>query len=352
MSFFDYGNTRLKVRISELLSKADLFKIAEALSLERMLSLLIHTTYRESIKEALTTRGGLECIIAALQIEGRKIRDQYHNFYEEKIGKLVHLLFFHYDLSLVKAIIRNILVVGQGNKVNHSYPAIISFSDTVLSQLEKVRGIDDLANLLVFTHLPFSQILNDWKKKGQRVELFQLEIALEKHLFNFLINLHEHDADAILLCESEKIIADRNNLFNIYSSFYKNIPASVGDKDKEQYSFIGPGFLSKHALIEMATNPDAETIISVLQNSRYRSIFSGMDLKNGDQDFPARLEEGFRKYYLRWASYLPNKDPLGLGVPLGYLVMKEHEMRNLRWIAHSLSFGINQADTKENLEII
>jgi vacuolar-type H+-ATPase subunit C/Vma6 len=34
------------------------------------------------------------------------------------------------------------------------------------------------------------------------------------------------------------------------------------------------------------------------------------------------------------------KDPLGIGVVLGYLALKLNEIRNLRWIAHGINSGL------------
>jgi vacuolar-type H+-ATPase subunit C/Vma6 len=44
--------------------------------------------------------------------------------------------------------------------------------------------------------------------------------------------------------------------------------------------------------------------------------------------------------------------PLGIGVPLGYAVMKQSEIRNLRWIAKGIQSSFAPEYIKDNLEHI
>jgi vacuolar-type H+-ATPase subunit C/Vma6 len=46
------------------------------------------------------------------------------------------------------------------------------------------------------------------------------------------------------------------------------------------------------------------------------------------------------------------KDPLGIGVLLGYLALKLNEISNLRWIAHAIHARVNVGQIHEGLEVI
>jgi vacuolar-type H+-ATPase subunit C/Vma6 len=46
---------------------------------------------------------------------------------------------------------------------------------------------------------------------------------------------------------------------------------------------------------------------------------------------------------LNWMSQWITKDPLGIGVFLGYLALKVNEVANLHWIARGISLGFGPA---------
>jgi vacuolar-type H+-ATPase subunit C/Vma6 len=47
-----------------------------------------------------------------------------------------------------------------------------------------------------------------------------------------------------------------------------------------------------------------------------------------------------------------SKDPLGIGVLMGYLALKENEVSNIRWIAYGISMEMSPAAIQAELEYI
>ena len=47
---------------------------------------------------------------------------------------------------------------------------------------------------------------------------------------------------------------------------------------------------------------------------------------------------------MKWSVEQIAKDPLGIGVLLGYRSLKVNEIKNIRWIAHGTNLGL-KADT-------
>jgi vacuolar-type H+-ATPase subunit C/Vma6 len=64
------------------------------------------------------------------------------------------------------------------------------------------------------------------------------------------------------------------------------------------------------------------------------------------------FEEKLRKLLLERASRYPFDDPIGIGVPIGYMVRKQNEMQNLWWIAKGIQLGFDSVDIIEHLEIL
>jgi len=46
---------------------------------------------------------------------------------------------------------------------------------------------------------------------------------------------------------------------------------------------------------------------------------------------------------------LIRKDPLGIGVPLGFIALKINEIANLRWVARGVQVGLSPLEIKSEI---
>mgnify|MGYP001559071884 CR=1 FL=1 len=71
MSDFDYGNARLRAMKSRLLSRRTLESLAEAASVQGLITALTNTAYREAVEAALARStvelAGMDCLAEALR---------------------------------------------------------------------------------------------------------------------------------------------------------------------------------------------------------------------------------------------------------------------------------------------
>ena len=89
MSTFDYGNTRLRARISHLLSKEMLEELTRVENIDGFLSLLIKTTYKPSIEKALTYSAGIRTVHIFLEHESEKLLADYcYKFVEHYMNSI------------------------------------------------------------------------------------------------------------------------------------------------------------------------------------------------------------------------------------------------------------------------
>jgi vacuolar-type H+-ATPase subunit C/Vma6 len=64
------------------------------------------------------------------------------------------------------------------------------------------------------------------------------------------------------------------------------------------------------------------------------------------------LEKRFQHFQKQWLVSQIAKDPLGIGVLLGFLALKENEVSNIRWISNGISMDLNPDVIRADLEII
>jgi vacuolar-type H+-ATPase subunit C/Vma6 len=64
------------------------------------------------------------------------------------------------------------------------------------------------------------------------------------------------------------------------------------------------------------------------------------------------IERKLRHVRLVQLAAMIGRDPLGIGVTLGYIALKVNEIGNLRWIAHGINLGLAPDAIKADLEIL
>jgi vacuolar-type H+-ATPase subunit C/Vma6 len=63
------------------------------------------------------------------------------------------------------------------------------------------------------------------------------------------------------------------------------------------------------------------------------------------------FERHLKRQRLKWMSGAMVKDPLGIGVPTGYLALKVNEVNNLGWIAQGIHMGLKAENIRTELEV-
>jgi vacuolar-type H+-ATPase subunit C/Vma6 len=116
--------------------------------------------------------------------------------------------------------------------------------------------------------------------------------------------------------------------------------------------FVGPGRLP-FALLGRAANQDTVVAaVEVLSGTPYepplRSGLEAYTLSNRLSSF----EKHLKRHRLDWLRGLIPRDPLGIGVLLGYLALKVNETSNIRWIAHAVNLGLKPDTILMELELI
>jgi vacuolar-type H+-ATPase subunit C/Vma6 len=64
------------------------------------------------------------------------------------------------------------------------------------------------------------------------------------------------------------------------------------------------------------------------------------------------IERQLKRYRLEWLAAQITKDPLGIGVVLGYVALKVNEVGNIRWIAHGINLGLKADTIQAELETV
>src|SRR5574341_1543217 len=180
MADYDYGNARLRVMKSRLLSTHDLEGLAEAGSLEGLIAALTKTVYEKSVEAALTRATGMQCIDEALRNDLVNSVGKIAGFYKESAGKMVSILLRTYDIHNLKVILRGLSKnVPAGDMLFLLLP-IGELDTNVLRDLTQLNNPRAAIDLLASMGLSFTTPLLNVRAEIPGAETFEMELALDK----------------------------------------------------------------------------------------------------------------------------------------------------------------------------
>lgn len=350
MALYDYGNTRLRARLSELLPIDHLESFAGLYSIDSLISALTKTPYKESIEEALTYAHGYECVNQAMKIASAKIYDDLMNFYRQDTQSKIQMIFYRSDLQNLKAVFRGVLHQIPLEQITQSFSHMGTISENVLQQLVKSEDLDELINRLAVFQLPVSHPLLELRNEQSLINSSDIEVAMEKWYFHEIKKLLRGNLEDIrLLREFYQIEADIVNL-NTALRFVgsERGHAEMGDRIGEYW--IDGGSLSVERWMELVSISRVEKLVQGLFNTRYKPFLSEAINCYQSTKMLSEFETQMRMYLLTWLSGLPRSFPLGIGVPMGYVALLRSEIKNIRWIAKGIVSGFSPDYIREKLE--
>jgi len=352
MSTFDYGNTRLRARISHLLSKEMLEELTRVENIDGFLSLLIKTTYKPSIEKALTYSAGIRTVHIFLEHESEKLLADYRKFYTDSSWDQIGLIFSYRDLQNIHTIVRGVLGNVEPAEIQNLLTHSGEISFNVLRELSRSRNLSDLISKMVTFHIPYADVLLKNQASLPSLQGTQIELLLKKAFYQQLFKEKKKILDRIpLLKEYFAVHADQENIMCALRIAKNPAILDATNMDRKD-CFVEGGFISRSTLIAISKEKDLENAIERLNGTEYSPY-----LRNALADFNhtgllTEFEEKLQKMLLEKAVKYPFRDPIGVGVPFGYLIRKTNEMQNLWWIAKGIQLGFDSADIIEHLEVI
>jgi ATP synthase A1 C subunit len=352
MALYDYGNTRLRARISRLQRIETLESFANLTSIDSLISALTKTPYQESIETALTYAHGYSCVAEAMRRELRGIVVDLQRFYTGAAGEAINGIFERNDLLNIKAILRGLAHEVRLEDIANSLLPLGTLPEPVMLQIAKSKDIHDAISRIVVYQLPVAKPLLELKSRHQDLTAARIELALEKWFFRHVLTESDRRTEEHrILNEYYSIEADIVNLNNVLrfvnsSEAYDKLGGNV------QEYFVAQGMLSEKKLSALCKMASVEEVIQSLVSTRYGGYLMRGLAQYAQTHYLSEFENQMRQYQLNWMVGLPKQSPLGIGVPIGYAAMKRSEIRNIRWIAKGIQSSFDPAYIKENLERI
>ncbi len=356
MAEFDYGNARLRAMKSRLLSRHELEVLAEAGSLQGLISALAKTSYRKSVEAALTHVSGMDCIHTALRNDLIATLGKVHGFFYEHAEELVAMVLRAYDVHNLIAILRGLDKNASQNEILSTLLPVGDINLSLLVELMRASNPRDAIDLSASMNLLIAQPLLRLRIEHPGAETDEMEVALNKWYFAESQQILSEKDSGELLSFAFKQDADIANLVTVLRFVFAPTEKTAlrerfGTEDIT-YLFVGPGFLTFELLARLSQQRTLPSLLKFLGETPY-----GPALADGQAEFErsgrlSEFEASLNRFRLNWMRQQIARDPLGIGVFLGYQALKTNEIKNIRWIAQGIQNRLNSTAIQLELEFV
>lgn len=340
---------------SRLLARRELEALAETGSLQGMVSALAKTAYRKSIESALARASGLEVISQAIRMDLISTLGKARGFYSDDAGSMVAIALRPYDLHNLKTILRGLARNIASAEILEALVPVGELKYAVLSELSRAQGPRAAIDILASMNEPIAQPLLRLRARQPGADVPEMELALDQwHYQEARKYMESAPSAAEVLDAALKLDADINNVLSMLRFVQepderRRLHEQMGFSDLSLL-LVEPGLLAPATLVRMGSQDSMDTAVELLAGTRFEPA-----LRDGLQAYKhtnrlSEFEVHLRRYRLSWLSKLIFKDPLGIGVFLGYLALKIAEINNLRWITNGIHLRLESREIKAGLE--
>jgi V/A-type H+-transporting ATPase subunit C len=356
MPDYEYGNARLRVMKSRLLSARELEVLSEAGSLQGLIAALTKTVYQKSIEAALTRATGIQCIDEALRNDLVNTVGKIRGFYKESAGKLVIIILRTFDIHNLKAILRGLSKnVPAGDILTVLLP-IGELNMSILRELAQLNNPREAIDLLASQSLPFAVPLLKLRAEHPGAETFEMELTLDQwHAYDAQLTLRS-EAEAGPLAYAFALNADLANVLMVLRFAHAPherdmLRRKLGSEEVERL-FIKAGRIPFETLSTASRQDAVSTAVESFAGTELESALrAGLQIYSRSNRL-SDIEKQLSHYRLKQLGWLIQKDPLGIGVVLGYIALKVNEIGNIRWIAQGINLDLKAEAIQAELETV
>jgi len=343
MQGFEYGNTRLRAMKSRLITRQEMLSLAEKVNIEDFLLGLARTNYQKSVQRIMAQFSAAEVVSMVIQDHLFETFLKLRSFFTMPEKGWIERFLWHYEVHNIKTILRGVTQHYPVELIRHGLVPTGLIQNEILRNLSEYQEVEQVVREVISLGLPYAAVLLE----NYRRDLIRIEIELEKWYFsNKYWKLNRRKTAVRNLCKTIAMEADLVNLLTVLRI--------RGDKTVSEQQFkdhlVSSGEISFSSLKKFS---DSEDLLQAAKSIRH-PVFSKAINQVLEQfqiyENPTDIEKKLRFARLNWYARFMRQDPLGLGVPFGFLVLKLNEIRNIYWISRGIIFKMLPQTIQNNLE--
>lgn len=347
MSEYDYLNARIKGMHSNLLSREFYEQILAGQGTEPLVDALLSSSYSSHIREALERDRSVSGIEWGLR---RNLFETFENVRElapSKPRQLLSIQFRSWDMQNIIAIVRGKAAGLRPEDVLKGVFPAGELGDVELEELAEEDDVKAVIDALVAWNFPLAfELRKILREHPDKLHCALMEVKFMRIFFAWALeNLSDEDENEALLRDS---IRSQIDLVNVRVALWAVSQREIG-LCPDPVQPIPGGRIKARMLSRIEQSSSLEVSFEILAETYFRSAIDQGILTFGESRRLTVMERFLDIEIVKTACKMFRSDPLGIGVPMGYIWRKYNEFLNLRILLRNSSFGKLAPATREEL---
>jgi len=352
---YGYSNARVKAMKGLLLTSAFYEEMIKVKSIEAMVELLQRTGYKNDLAAASVDYAGSELIEMAASENFARTVQQLLRITPKEDKAAVRALLVKWDLMNLKTLMH-------GRRLNQSYEQVKPYLFPVGGLTEddfkrimkaeekeifrEVKRTELGGHMLSSSTAHFSKRMWDNFRNALRsVNMFlQMETIIDGYTYLLmekgLVEVGGKEIDAIRQILKKEI--DERNIMII-----ERLKRHGAQPKDIKESLIHGGTLSESFITQLIEAKDLGAVVALIKTK-----FRPLDIKDVSTLELADLEIALEKSLATQKTVAFYRAVLSVGVIVGFLLLKEEEINNMRKIAKGKEFNIPEQDVRDMLVVV
>lgn len=351
---YGYSNARVKAMKGLLLKQSMLEELIRVRSIEAMIEILQRTTYRDDLADASLNYSGSDLIEMAASANFARIIQKLLKISPKEDRPLVEALLVKWDLLNLKTMMHAKMLGKDYDGIKHQLSCVGGLTQDDFKRIMKAEEREILKaikrtnlgeKMLSTSTEHFSKgMWETFNSALRNLDTFtQTETIIDAYSYMLMDKALSETGGkvAFFVRDLLRIEIDAKNVMII-----ERLKKHGADKTKIKKTLIKGGTIPPHVIDKIIDAKDVSAIASLIKPKFHKLELEGDDLK------PTDLEIALEKSLAAQKVLAFHRSALSVGVIIGFLLLKEEEMSNLRKIAKGKEFNIPEEDVRKMLVIV
>lgn len=347
---YGYSNARLKGMKSHLLPMKVLEDLLHEPQVSGIMNRLANTPYRLQIEQASLKGDDASAVDEALRLNLAADYRKVLGFLNEEAYELALTVLGRFDVMNIKTVLRGKHVQIPPDEVISNFIPAGRLTDVELQELVRQPDIRACIDLLATWEVPYARtLMQEMRNYVESEDLSYLELAIDKHYFaDAEAATQRRGANAELARRMVQTQIDVVNLLTILRMLKADLEAT----ESERMYIAGGGQIGHDMFVRLSQMSDIDELLDQLRGTGYGRILEEALVPYLEQGSLSVLERALEQMLMKRTVGLSHKDPLGLGVVLAYVFLKQNEVTNLRIIVKGKAVGMPERRIREELVLV
>jgi V/A-type H+-transporting ATPase subunit C len=332
-----YMNARLKAKEGKLITRPQLEEMTVSHSLSDISSILEGTVYGSEMQGFMINNA--ETLEEMLQKHKASLYNEIMGMMPNKIKNVFSYLYQELEVNTVKSLLRDIHAQKPAGQISLLATSTGELQEEKLKRMSESRNIAEMIPLLEDTS--YESLVETLPAYEQSKKLNALESLL----------------DRIILTDTWKVISKRGDLPLLQDFFATkvdvlNLKVLLRAKrdhlnwDEIEMFLFPQGNLFHQAKTSYGEEEDIRGLITSLETTPfYNSLMEALPEYEKTHSLLS-LEKVLDEFILRTGWDISVKHPFGIGPLVGFLSLKEAEIKNIRALAVAKEANLNHDETR------